>query len=359
MDRANYALAARLASTGHEVHLVTHHAAASLRCGGAIVHHAPRPAGAHALGMPLLAREATRRARELRGRRPRIVANGGNCVLPGLNWVHYVHAAYDASGQGSPAARGIAALQRRYVLGRESQAVSRADLVICNSDRTRADVVNRLGVPPDRARVVYYGTDAALFSPPDPEARRAARVALGVRDDRDVVLFVGALGDRRKGFDALFSAWQALCSRGWGADLFVAGEGRELAAWRSRALQAGIAECVHFLGFRDDIPVLLAAADVLVHPARYEAYGLSVHEALCAGVPAIVTADTGVAERYPASLRDLLLSAVTRESVLAALDAWIAGKPSYAAAAAATGAAWRARTWDHMADDIIALAAAD
>jgi len=40
---------------------------------------------------------------------------------------------------------------------------------------------------------------------------------------------------------------------------------------------------------------------VLVSPVRYEAYGLNVQEALCCGVPAIVSACAGVAERYPAT----------------------------------------------------------
>ena len=64
---------------------------------------------------------------------------------------------------------------------------------------------------------------------------------------------------------------------------------------------------VRFLGFSDQIPDLLAAADLLVSPVRYESYGLNVQEALCRGVPAIVSAGAGVAERYPSQLRDLLL----------------------------------------------------
>ena len=38
----------------------------------------------------------------------------------------------------------------------------------------------------------------------------------------------------------------------------------------------------------------------MVHPARYEAYGLGVHEAICRGLPAIVSAGAGIAELYPA-----------------------------------------------------------
>ncbi|MDK2408772.1 glycosyltransferase [Aphanizomenon sp. PH219] len=54
---------------------------------------------------------------------------------------------------------------------------------------------------------------------------------------------------------------------------------------------------INFLGFRADVPNLLRAADCLVAPTRYEAYDLGVHEALCCGLPAIVSADAGVDER--------------------------------------------------------------
>jgi glycosyltransferase involved in cell wall biosynthesis len=343
MDRANYALAVRLASTGHEVHLVTHRAAESLRQCGAFVHRAARPANAHAAGMPLLAREARRRAAQFERRKPCVVANGGNCVLPSVNWVHYVHAAYDPATDVPGGASVIARLQRRYVLRHERGALSRASAVICNSERTRRDVVERLDVPEAIAHVIYYGIDPCRFTPPSPAARTAARAALGVVDGRPVVLFVGALGDRRKGFDALFGAWTAVWRR-------------ELRHWRARAEQAGVAAHLHFLGFREDVHVLLAAADVLVHPARYEAYGLSVHEAICAGVPAIVSAGAGVAERYPGSLRGLLLPEVSEERVAAALEFWRGSRSALTAAAEATGTVWRARTWDHMADEIIALA---
>ena len=55
------------------------------------------------------------------------------------------------------------------------------------------------------------------------------------------------------------------------------------------------------------MPSIFAACDLLIHPARYEAYGLAVHEALCRERPAIVTASAGVAERYPSDLSQLLL----------------------------------------------------
>jgi glycosyltransferase involved in cell wall biosynthesis len=358
MDRANYALASRLAATGHEVHVVAHHVDATLK-GRVAVDVVPRPMGSHALGMPLLARSGWRHAAELSPRRASVVTNGGNCGWPDVNWVHYVHAAYDPSFEGAPLSRALSGAQRRYVLDRERRALTRARLVICNSARTRADVTERLRVDPARTRVVYYGTDPARFSPITPYERAAARAMLRLEDHAAVALFVGALGDRRKGFDALFDAWTALSSDGsWSPTLLVAGRGRELPAWTARAARAGLGSRIQFLGFRHDVPSLLAAADLLIHPARYEAYGLSVHEAICRGVPVIVNASAGVAERLPEMWRPLLLDDISPQAISRALYEWRTSHDRFAKVAAAMAASWRARSWDDMADELAALVSA-
>src|SRR5262249_56896294 len=95
--------------------------------------------------------------------------------------------------------------------------------------------------------------------------------------------------------------------RAWDAVWLVGGTGSELPAWRRRVADEGLADRVRFLGFRRDVPDMLRAVDALVAPTRYEAYGLGVHEALCCGLPAFVTATAGVAQRFPPELADLLL----------------------------------------------------
>ena len=61
--------------------------------------------------------------------------------------------------------------------------------------------------------VIYYGIDAEQFRPPFAGERDATRAELGWPADRPVVLFIGALGDRRKGFDTLHKAWEMLTRR--------------------------------------------------------------------------------------------------------------------------------------------------
>jgi glycosyltransferase involved in cell wall biosynthesis len=357
MDTANHAFASYLARRGEgDVHLVAHRVSADLVALPAIhVHHVPRPFGLHSFGEPLLTSVATRRARRVRASGGHVMANGGNVDAGDVSWAHYVHAAYDPLAAGFWNAAIVATRHRHYVAA-ERRAFKQARLVLCNSARTAEDVVTRVGVDPQRVRRVYYGVDSARFRPHADQA--AAKATLGYGPS-PLVLFVGALGDRRKGFDTLFSAWCDLCRRSdWDARLVVAGSGAELPAWQARVARYGeLADRVTFLGYRTDVPSLMAAADLVVHPARYEAYGLAVHEALCCGVPAVVSASAGVAERLPEGLRGLLLQDVESAAELATrLVTWRGAKDDFKQRTLRFGATLRERTWDDMARDIAAVA---
>ena len=354
MDAANHALARHLASRG-EVHLVTHRAWPDLAALPSVtVHPVWRPLNRHLLGSPLLSRTGQRVWRRLRSSGVHAVVNGGNCRIAGVNWVHYLHAANPASSAGSAARRAKVALTHRRDLTAERLALRAARIVICNSRRTRDDVTERIGVDPSLVRVIYYGCDPVRFSLVNAEERAAAKAALSQPADRPLVGFVGALGDRRKGFDTVFSAWCDLCRcREWDADLFVVGAGAELAAWRRRAREAGVGDRIRFAGFRTDVPEILAALDALVHPARYEAYGLSVSEALCRGVPAIVSASAGVAEHYPPELGELLVADPADPAELRTkLLGWRRDLERCRSAIVPLSAALRGHTWDRMAEEI-------
>jgi glycosyltransferase involved in cell wall biosynthesis len=357
MDRANHALARFLGSQPDtQVHLVTHRAWPDLEARSAVrVHTVPRPGGSHLLGAPLLAASAARWSRRLREERPRAIANGGNANLGDIAWVHYLHAAFTPAVAGSTATRLRSRAAQRYFARQERTALARARVIVCNSQRTAHDVVERLGVPASRVRTVYYGGDAGELSPVSPPERADARRALGWAADRRVALFVGALGDRRKGFDRLLAAWaRLLADPAWDVDLVAAGAGRELAAWRRLAEPLG--GSVTLLGFRTDIPRLLAASDLLVHPARYEAYGLGVHEALCRGLPAIVSAHAGVAELFPPTLQDLLLRDVESvHEICERVRRWRADAYGIANRVRPFAEHLRSRSWDDMARELVSV----
>ena len=355
MDRANHALARYLAGAQREVHLVAHRVWPDLAAmPGVVVHHAARPLGSHLLGMPLLSRKAATVATRLGGE-TKFLSNGGNTPWRRATWIHYLHAAYQPDGANARA-RVTGNAGRRRALDGEARAISSATRIICNSVRTADDVRSHYAVAADRVSVVYYGTDAVQFGEATDADRQQARATLGLDSARPLAIFVGALGDRRKGFDVLFDAWSDLCADpAWDVDLAVAGAGSELEAWQRRAVEGGVDDRMRFLGFCDDIATLLAAGDVVVHPSRYEAYGLGVHEGICRGLPAIVSADAGVAERLPPSLAALTLPTVERSILVDRLRTWRSDACGWRRQARAFGAQLRARSWDDMAREIAAV----
>lgn len=358
MDRANYALADYLARSAVRVDLVSHRIDPQLALQPTLRwHRVPRPAGWHAAGEPLLDARARLLARGLRMPGELCIANGGNSLAGGINWVHYVHAEYPQPFEQS--ARGV----KRWALSRwsahrERQAFGCARMIVTNSETTRRALVERLGVDAARVRTVYYGIDAGRFGPVAEEERERARRELGL-GTRRALAFVGALGDRRKGFDVLFAAFQSLAADPtWDVDLVVVGAGADVPVWRARAERAGLADRVHLLGFRRDVPFVLAGCDGLVAPTRYEAFGLGVAEALARGLPAIVSRRAGVAELYPAELRELLIDDVESVSELATrLRAFRAALEELGARIAPLVQRVRGRSWDQMASEIVELIA--
>jgi glycosyltransferase involved in cell wall biosynthesis len=310
MDRANFALADYLARQGGEVHLVAHRVDPQLLSYSNVqFHRVPKIANSYFLSSFRLNLVGQYWAQRVTRQGGRVIVNGGNCQWGDVNWVHYVHAAYCPDSPRGWLRTIKSHIAHRVFLQAEQQALRAAQVIIANSNRTKQDLIERLGLPENRIHTVYYGNDPTVFYPASPKERLSLRQQFGWDLTKPIVVFIGALGDRRKGFDTLFLAWQKLCADpNWDADLVVIGTGAELPRWQQRAVEAGVSDRISFLGFRSDVPNLLRAADCLVAPTRYEAYGLGVHEALCCGLPAIVSASAGVSERYPQQLNNLFLS---------------------------------------------------
>ena len=357
MDRANYALASYLARQDQNVTLIGFRADSDLLTGRNVeLRRVPKPMNSYTLSSPILATSGLLHFAGHRNDDVKFLVNGGNCYVPATNWVHYVHAAFAPRTSMGRLQGTVARVRHVQNLANERLALRMARRLVANSKRTRDDVVNLVGVREDRVRVIYYGIDPERFRPADDEERASVRSELGWTDERPYVAFIGALGDRRKGFDVVFDAWRLLGKESsWDARLVVIGSGVELPLWKERAEREGIAKHIEFLGFRNDVPRVLSACDGFVAPTRYEAYGLAVHEALCCGLPAIVSADSGVAERYPLSLSSLLLSDPNSVSELAsALRTWRGNMASLRTQVQHELATpLRERTWDHMARDIV------
>jgi glycosyltransferase involved in cell wall biosynthesis len=362
MNQPNYELARHLADEGFETHLVAYRVADDLAAHRRVIfHRVPKLGASYFLSQPLIGALGRRWARAVAARGGRVIVNGAVCNWDDVNWVHHVQAAFAPQVVAGAIRQIKNRLQHRIDLAAERRVLPRARVAITNSERTRHEIIGRLGLPGDRVRTVYLGIDPSLFRPPTAEERAAARARLAPAHTRPLVAFVGALGDSRKGFDTLFRAWARLCAQAdWDADLMVVGTGGELGLWRARAAEAGIAARIRFLDFdraETFIAHLLWGCDALVLPSRYEGYGRPVQEALCCGLPALVSTASGIAEQYSPELTELLLpDPEDAEDLAARLRRWRAARDGWRDRIRPLGAALRNHTWRRMAEQMIEVA---
>jgi len=358
MDRANHALAKYLAERGCETHLVAYRIADDLTgYPNVFFHRVPKPLDSYFLAGPLLARAGRKWALRIAARGGRVVVNGGNCVWPDINWAHHLHVSYKPKVTANLLWKLKAELSFRQAAVFDRKAFAVARVVITISRRTRLELIRDLRVPESRIHTVYLGIDGEVFRPRLPSERDAIRASLGWPPGTPVLVFVGALGDRRKGFDTLFSAWQRLCaSNDWPAKLIVIGTGVELPAWKARAAVAGMASRIDFMGFCKNLPDVIAASDALVSPTRYEGYGLAIQEAVCCGLPVIVSRAAPVTERLGGGLEALMLPDPENvDDLVDRIRLWRSRREDFAAAAAVVSAKLRQHSWADMASEFVEI----
>lgn len=362
MDKANVALATFLLERGTPLHLVAHRVDPELSARpGVRVHLVPKPVRSFFLGEWMLDRSGRAVARRVVTRSPgaRVVVNGGNCIWPDINWVHSLHHAWPRMDAGAPIGFRVKnRITKSSARRRERLSIPSARVVLTNSEKTRRDVIRWLGIETHKVHTVYLGTDP-MWKPATSVERTVARAWLGQSKERPLVVFVGALGlDQNKGFDTLWSAWRTLCfCKEWDADLIVAGDGNGLRGWKFAVKKAGLEARIRFMGFINRVRDLLAAADLLVSPVRYEAFGLNVQEAICRGIPALVSGSAGFAELYPAELSAMLLPDSEDATDLAnRLLGWRSNMHYWKEAFQPFSDALRKYTWNDMAHRIVEIA---
>jgi glycosyltransferase involved in cell wall biosynthesis len=190
--------------------------------------------------------------------------------------VHYVHSTASAPSFPAPVER---LLDRRID--------SALDLWLTAADRAADALSEQRGVPRQRIETVHYG----ITMPRSPAADEAAR-----NPERPVIAVVASF-DPGKGHAVLLEALAMLEQNGFRATTLLIGEGPERAAVERHAVEAGLAESVRFLGWRDDVPGLLAGSDLLVLPSiAFECLPYSILEAMSHELPVVATDLAGIPE---------------------------------------------------------------
>lgn len=166
----------------------------------------------------------------------------------------------------------------------------RKDHVVAVGEAVKQALVVNEGIPPGRIEIVYNGIDTDRFTP-SPSLRETVRSELGLRQNDFAVMQVARL-DYLKDHP---TAVRAL-SRVPDARLFLVGEGPERPAIDAEVARLNLADRVHFLGLRKDIPRLLQAADVFLLTSTSEGIPLTLIEAMATGLPVVTTDVGGTAE---------------------------------------------------------------
>jgi glycosyltransferase involved in cell wall biosynthesis len=147
-------------------------------------------------------------------------------------------------------------------------------------------LVERVGLPRGKVTTIHYGLD-------DLPAAWGANPPSPVSDTARVLLAVCRL-ERQKGVDVAVRALPAVRRRHPDAELVVLGEGPERPALERLARELDVP--LHLLGRVPDVAAWLRRADVLVHPVRWEGFGLALLEAMLAELPVVATSVSSIPE---------------------------------------------------------------
>lgn len=202
------------------------------------------------------------------------------------------------AARGGAVARTTARATRP--LTRPLWAVVRALATRCDATlvaaRWQADKLEEHGIR--NVRRVPFGIERGVFRPEarSPEARRELLALAGRAGDDGAVIFVG-LGRFaiEKRWDVVLDAFARVRERR-DAVLVLFGDGPERARMQARAVE-GVA-LPGFLHDRRELAAMLASADALVHGCPFETFGLSIAEAMSAGLPTVLPDAGGAAEMH-------------------------------------------------------------
>ena len=199
-----------------------------------------------------------------------------------------------------------------------------ADGVLAVSEAVQTHLLAGYNFAPGFVRLLHNGVDLERFPPFASHRaqawRRALRQEWAIPQGALVIAMVGRLDT--KGQDAMLAAAPPLLAEAPGLHIVFAGaEGQPGTQARLRALAraGGLEERVKFLGAREDVPAVLAAADVLVHLPQDESFGLALAEAMASGLPTVATDIGGCREVTLEGQTGRLIPPGDQEALLRAL----------------------------------------
>ena len=187
-----------------------------------------------------------------------------------------------------------AAATRRLYHEAERAAARVTNRIVCvarfDRDRGLASGIGHAS----QYRIVRSGIDSSLYDAPA-GARERVREALGVASHEVVVGSIANFKPQKSPLDFV-EASRLACLRDPRLRFFIAGDGDLMPEAERAIAKAGLGGVVHLLGWRDDVPELLAGMDIFLLTSLFEGLPRVVLQATAASVPVVATDTGGVAE---------------------------------------------------------------
>lgn len=167
---------------------------------------------------------------------------------------------------------------------------NRAQWVVAVSTETAALLTDLFGVGAERVRVILNGIDAEAYAPTPAlqGAGQALRQELGIPAESFLVCSIARL-TAQKNLPLAIRAVAWLMAQGHDLRLLLAGDGPLRGELQDLVRSLGLERQVLLLGFRDDVPRLLGAADAVLSTSDYEGTSLALLEAMAGGKPVVAT----------------------------------------------------------------------
>jgi glycosyltransferase involved in cell wall biosynthesis len=162
------------------------------------------------------------------------------------------------------------------------------------AEAQRHYLVDKLGYPADKIRIIHNGVDLTMF---DPNSDRSVLAEFGFAENDPVVGIVAGLHPW-KDHATLLGAARIVIDRLPDAKFLIIGDGATRPQLETLCANLRITSNVHFTGARHDVARLLTAIDVFALTSTTEAFPISLLEAMACGRPAVCTAVGGVPEVF-------------------------------------------------------------
>jgi glycosyltransferase involved in cell wall biosynthesis len=175
------------------------------------------------------------------------------------------------------------------------RALKRADVVIVNSEATKADIIDIYGTPSEKIATIQFGVHPHFTPSNKPLSTLRAKYGL---PPQPYILAVGTV-QPRKNYKRLVEALAVLRAEGTDAALVIAGgKGWMETPIFDTVTRLGLEPHVKFLGYVDDsdLPALYTHAAAFAMPSLYEGFGLPVLEAMACGTPVVTSSVSSLPE---------------------------------------------------------------